>query len=88
MDKATNVVKELSLFHKNCDFEFLIGIRQFRCYKTSHGDYLAIIQLDDFYNVVLHKIQLIDRNNKKRMETLELVPLHMDKKYKLCELLV
>lgn len=88
VNTTTHVVKELSLFQGNCDFEFLISLRQFKCYRTSKGEHIAVIQMSGYYDINLHRIQVIDKNNKKKLETLELVPLRIDKKYKLYEILV
>ena len=81
------VVKELSLFKKYCDFDFLVGLKQFKCYRTSKGDYIAVIQMFGNYDINLHKIQVIDRFNKIKIETVRIVPLRMDKHYKLYEMI-
>ena len=88
MNVKPHVVKELTLFQHGCDFEFLISLRQFKCYKTSKGDYIAIIQMNNYYDINLHNVQVIDKHNKKKMERLELTPLRIDKKYKLYEILI
>ena len=79
-------IKELSFFKDGCDIEFLRSLRYYRCYVTEENQYIAVMQFDNTYTLVLEQVLMIQKDGSVKQIGVNPVEVQIDKKYSLYEI--
>lgn len=86
MRQSKYKIKELEFFRNGCDIEFLRSLQHYHCYKTDKGNYIAVMQLNN-YPLILKKAIVVNKDGSLSNTVLENVPAQLGVKYNLYELL-
>ena len=79
-------IKELTFFKNGCDIDFLRSLRYYRCYVTEDGTYIAVMQFENTYQLVLGDVAMLQKDGTVKNTILTQVAVQLDKKYSLYEL--
>lgn len=79
-------IKELVLFKNGCNIEFLKSLRSYRCYVTKEGMYIAVMQFENAYSIILDQVVMIQKDGTIVTTTVTPVEVQIDKKYSLYEI--
>ncbi len=79
-------IKELVFFKNGCNIDFLKSLRSYRCYVTEDGTYIAVMQFENAYPIILKHVIMVQKDGSIITTTVTPVEVQLDKKYSLYEI--
>ena len=79
-------IKELSFFKDGCNIDFLRSLRSYRCYVTEENQYIAVMQFDSTYEIVLNHVIMTQKDGSIKQISVSPIVVQIDKKYSLYEI--